>query len=81
MAIPEEVYRALRLPPDDVEAELRKELAVALYARGVLPFGKARLLAGISVWEFVESLGARRVARHYTGEDLQADLDYAQSGQ
>lgn len=81
IAIPEEVYQALRLPPDNVVAELRKELAVALYARGILPFGKARLLAGIGVWEFVELLGARHVVRHYTLEDLQADLDYAQSGQ
>lgn len=81
IAIPEEVYQALRLPPDNVVAELRKELAVALYARGILPFGKARLLAGIGVWEFVELLGDRHVVRHYTLEDLQADLDYAPSGQ
>jgi predicted HTH domain antitoxin len=81
IAIPAEVHQALRLPPDDVESELRKELAVALYARGILPFGKARLLAGMSVSEFAELLGARQVARHYSEEDLQLDLSYAQSGQ
>jgi len=47
--IPEEVSLALRLPPEEAESELRKELALALYARGILPFGKARLLAGVSI--------------------------------
>jgi len=40
--IPEEVQAALRLPPDEAEQELRKELAVALYRRGVLGHGVPR---------------------------------------
>jgi predicted HTH domain antitoxin len=79
--IPEEVSRALRLPPDEAEKVLRRELALALYARGILPFGKACLLAGMNVREFTELLGARQITRHYTEEDLQMDLDYAQSSQ
>jgi len=43
--IPEDVHAALRLPPPEIEAELRKELALALYQRQVLPVGKARVLS------------------------------------
>ena len=40
--LPDSVAEALRLAPPDAEAEVRKELALALYARGILGFGKAR---------------------------------------
>lgn len=36
--IPPDVADALRYPPDEAERELRKELALALYARRALPF-------------------------------------------
>ena len=76
--IPEEVQAALRLPPDEAEQELRKELAVALYRRGVLGLGKARALARMTRWEFEELLGQRQIPRHYTEEELQEDIQYAQ---
>lgn len=78
--IPEEVQRSLRLPPEDAERELRKELAVALYARGILPFGKARLLAQLSTHEFIHLLHERQIPRHYTEAELAEDLKYAHSG-
>ncbi len=76
LEIPEEVQAALRLPPDEVESELRKELAIALYQRRILTFGKARALAQVARWEFEELLGHRDVPRHYGEEDLQEDLRY-----
>lgn len=75
--IPESVARSLRLPVGEVEPRLRSELAVALYAQGILPFGKASELAGISRFAFAEFLGQRNVPRHYSDEDLSLDLDYA----
>ena len=77
LEIPEGVVRALKLPPEEVQEELRKELALALYERGVLSFGKARELAGMTRWQFHELLGKRRIARHYGEEDLTEDLTYA----
>jgi predicted HTH domain antitoxin len=77
LEISEEVRAALRLPPGEVEGELRKELALALYQRQVLSLGKARALAGLTRWEFEELLGQRKVPRHYTEEDLREDLRYA----
>jgi predicted HTH domain antitoxin len=56
--------------------EFRKELALALYERGVLSMGKARLLAEMTRWEFVELLGERRINRHYTEADLEEDIEY-----
>ena len=79
LEIPEAVLAALRLPPGEIEQELRQELALALYQRQVLSLGKARELAQVTRWEFEELLGRRQVPRHNTAEDLQEDLRYARS--
>ena len=70
------VLKATKLPSQEIEQEFRKELALALYQRGVLPLGKARLLARITRWEFEELLGKRRITRHYTEADLKEDIRY-----
>jgi predicted HTH domain antitoxin len=44
--IPESVVRSLKLPA--TEPRRRAELAVALYAQGILSFGKASELAEVS---------------------------------
>ncbi|MCL4486507.1 MAG: UPF0175 family protein [Chloroflexi bacterium] len=75
--VPGEVLEAVKLPPAEVEQEFRKELALALYQRGVLALGKARILAQMTRWEFEELLGQRRIPRHYTDEDLAEDIQYA----
>jgi predicted HTH domain antitoxin len=75
--IPADVVAAVKLPPQEIEQEFRKELALALYKRGTLSFGKARVLAHLSYWEFSELLGNRQIARHYTEADLDEDILYA----
>jgi len=81
LKIPEDIVDALRLPLDEVEGELQKELALALYQRGVLSSGKASALAGMTRWEFEEVLGQRKVRRHYTKKNLEEDIKYARSHQ
>lgn len=81
LEIPEEIIRSLKLPPAEREAELCKELALALYQRGVLSLGKARALARLSRWEFHELLGRRRIPHHYAEEGLEEDLRYARGDQ
>ncbi len=81
LKLPGDVMDALRLPPDEVEAELHKELALALYQRGVLSSGKACALAGMTRWEFEELLEQRRIRRHYTEKNLEEDIEYARSRQ
>ena len=80
LEIPDSVARALRLPPAEQRQQLKVELALSLYAQGILSFGKARELADVSKLEFSLLLGKRNLPRHYTNEDLQDDLAYG-SGQ
>ncbi|WP_052959137.1 UPF0175 family protein [Methanoculleus sediminis] len=77
ITVSQDIVQALRLPPDAVAAELQRELAVALYQRGILSSGKAAALAEMSRWEWEELLGARKIPRHYADEDLDQDIAYA----
>jgi hypothetical protein len=52
LEVPAEVMAAVTLPPGEIEHELRKELALALYQREVLSLGKARALAPMPRWDF-----------------------------
>ena len=77
LEIPESVAAAMRLPKPQLHRELMVELAVGLYADGVLAFGKARELTGVSVYEFAQALGRRGIVRHYDEDELARDIDYA----
>lgn len=81
LEVPAEVMAAVKLPPGEIEHELRKELALALYQRGVLSLGKARALAQMPRWDFEELLGQRGIVRHYTPADLEEDIRYARGSQ
>jgi len=54
--------------------ELKVELAVYLYAQGRLSIGKARELAGMTLWEFRQLLASRRISPHYDIADLEEDI-------
>ncbi|GIV79521.1 UPF0175 family protein [Litorilinea aerophila] len=74
-ALSEDLREALRIPPEEQEARLRQELAVRLYAKGLLSLGKARQLAEMSKWDFLALLGREGIPRHYDQEELQKDLE------
>jgi len=75
--VPRDVLDAVKLPSPEIDKALRQELALALYERGALALGKARLLAGMTRWEFEDLMGQRRIVRHYTAADLAEDIRYA----
>ena len=75
LEISDDLFEALRLPPEEKVIRLRRELAVRLYQKGLLSFGKARELAGMGKWEFHDLLGKEGIIRHYDMEDLQDDLN------
>ena len=79
LEIPDHIAQAIRLPPEEQEQQLMIELAVTLYARGILSFGKARELTGLSKYDFGRLLGKRTIPRHYGDEDLKDDVMYARS--
>ena len=68
--IPKEIILSLRIPKEKAKDRLTEELAIHLYKEGFLSFGKARVLATLSKWEFAERLGIKKITRHYTREDL-----------
>ncbi len=55
-------------------ADVRLELAIALYDQHRLSLGKARELANMSLWQFRQVLAARRIIAHYDVQDLHQDL-------
>ncbi len=59
--IPKGVLHASRRTPEEV----KRELAILLFQQGKLSFGKARELAGMTVWTFQQLLGSRGVTVHY----------------
>ncbi len=79
ISISDSIVQAIRLPEQRIEQELLQELAIALYAQDILSFGKARELAQMDKYEFGQLLGRRGVLRHYGGEELEDDLNYARS--
>jgi len=72
--IPADTAEALRVPPNEQAPRLRRELAVRLYQKGLLSFGKARELAGMTKWEFYLLLGEEGIVRRYGAEELDEDM-------
>jgi len=68
--IPREVVHATRMSPQ----ELKRELAVHLFQRNKLSFGKAREMADAGVWEFQQLLGSRGIPIHYDLAEYEEDM-------
>lgn len=68
--IPREIVHATRMTPD----ELRRELAIHLFQEGKLSLGKAREMAGMTVWAFQQLLGSRGIPVHYGVKEYEEDL-------
>ncbi|TAK41810.1 MAG: UPF0175 family protein [Saprospiraceae bacterium] len=70
LIIEDEIVRSTQF----TEEELRLEIAVALYEKSILSFGRARKLAGMGYFEFEKLLFDRNVPGLFTSEDLEADI-------
>lgn len=55
--------------------EAQQELALWLYAQGRLGIGKARELAGMSLWEFRQLAASRKISPHYDVQELEEDVN------
>jgi predicted HTH domain antitoxin len=77
LEIPDDFVRRLQTEPKVAEAQLRLELAIALYREGQLPSGRAAQIAGMSRWEFEDVLRQRQVPMPYSLSDLEHDIAYA----
>ena len=72
--IPENVTRTAKIPRQEIDLRFKQELAIRLYEQNILTFGKARLLAGLTKWQFHRLLGKENIVRKYDVEDLKTDL-------
>ena len=72
------ISRELELATHMSALEIRRELAVQLYAQGKLSAGKARELAAMGVAEFYCFLGSRGVPVTYGVDDFVDDLETIQ---
>jgi predicted HTH domain antitoxin len=67
--IPAEVVHSTRMTPE----EMKRELALLLFQQGKLSFGKAREMADMTVWDFQQLLGQRKIPVHYDLQDYLTD--------
>jgi predicted HTH domain antitoxin len=70
LEISQDILDTARLTVD----ELKVELAVYLYTQDRLSIGKARELAGMSLWAFRQLLASRRIPPHYDITELEEDM-------
>ncbi len=61
--IQKDVIQAIKVPASEAPRRLRRELAIRLYEKGLLSFGKARELSEMSRWEFHDLLGEEGILR------------------
>ncbi|WP_441290971.1 UPF0175 family protein [Sorangium sp. KYC3313] len=78
LEISDDILDEARIPPLEREAVLKRELAVQLYARELLPKAAARRLSGMDRVAFDDLLGQRGIPSRLTVEDFDEDLaDFA----
>lgn len=75
LEISNDVAESLQLPPSERLSRVQRELAVRLYQKGLLSFGKVRELAQMTKWEFHSLLGDEEIERSYDLEELENDLN------
>lgn len=70
ISIPDELLDSIRMS----EAEVKIELAIALFSQGRVTLGQASKLAALSQLDFQRLLGGRKIPLHYSVEDFEADV-------
>ena len=59
--LPEEVFSALRMPPEEFSREMRLAAAIHWYQQGKLSGSKAAQIAGLTRLEFLDELARRKL--------------------
>jgi predicted HTH domain antitoxin len=74
LTLPGDSLIGVRIPPHELERELRFRLAAALYSDGILSGAAACRMAGVGKAEFQHLLGERGITQPLTEQDLDQDL-------
>ena len=73
VTLPDDLLQSAKL----TEAELKTELALALFQQERLTLGQAALLAGLPQLDFQRLLASRQIPLHYDIEAMEEDLQRA----
>ncbi len=73
--IPESISLSIKIPELELRGRLKLELAIRLYQKRILGFGKARELAGLNKWQFQEILAKENIPLNYDIEELERDME------
>ncbi len=74
LALPADSLIGVRIPPKELQAELRRRLAAALYSDGIISGAAACRMADMGKAEFQHMLGERGVRQPMDISDLEQDL-------
>lgn len=77
--IPESISLSIKIPESELKTRLKIEIAIRLYQKDILGFGKARELAGLNKWQFQEILAKENIPLNYDLEELERDLETLRS--
>ena len=75
--LPDDIAHRLLTDREHAESDLHRELAIALYAAGKLPPGRAAQLAGMDRWEFEKLLVEREVPFPMDEAEILAEVENA----
>ncbi|QYX32263.1 UPF0175 family protein [Sphaerospermopsis torques-reginae] len=76
LELPEEIFSALRLSPNEFVQELRLAAAIHWYQRGEISQEKAANIAGLDRTDFILALSREKVdVFHVDFDDLQRELE------
>lgn len=74
LTLPADSLIGVRIPPRELQTELRRRLAAALFSDGILSGAAACRMAGMGKAEFQFMLGERGVIQPLDDPDLDQDL-------
>ena len=75
LTLPGEALALARIPPAELERELRRRLAAALFSDGIVGGAAACRLAGMDKAEFQHWLGERGIAQPLTVGDYERERE------
>lgn len=77
LEVDEETLNCLPVGPGERERLMQIELACRFYANTWLTLGQGANMAGLDQFAFGVALAERDIPRHYSHDDLDADVQYA----
>ena len=77
--IPDEIASHLRIPPKQIETQLKRELAIHLVAEGICSLAQGASIAQMPRLSFERLLGERKIPYDIKIEDIKRELELLDS--